>query len=350
MRLSLETIRQTVSGAGGRLQRSTRGYQIGGGEMSAAGPSDTLYPAPRITAALRFGEPQRRAFLGDTIMPSFPRDSWKVLIITEDDSHLVVYDTERGLMEPRKQGKFTQSTGEFNMARFGFEYGVDNGLATRFADAAFRLAVGSASRAQWAVRLDLENRKAVLCSTSGLWPAAHRNDESGTPWDGAGGDGKASIDAGIVQVLSAHPGYTRRDFNLAFSQFGWEAFQNDTTFAALTNGPVSMGRYMTTELAEEYLGLAPGSIIVGDATVSVDGTVQHMWGESAILWLRTDPEQLTTEFGGDVFALFHEMGGGNAYPPYFTPNPPADWYPFEALGLPVVHDYTVGYFMFDMLS
>lgn len=348
MRLDLETIRSQVASGGmapgGRLAR----FSSGNPGMQAAGPSDSLEPAPRITGALRFGTPQRRNWLGDTLMPSFSRDAWVVKVITEGDEHLIVYDTERGLMEPRKEGKFVQTTADFNMAAFGFEYAVDDRLQRQFANAAFRLALGSARRAERAVRLDLENRKAILLSTAALWPAGHSNDESGTPWDGAGGDGRDSIWTGWNQVLSIHPGYQYEDFNVAFSQSGWEAFQNDTAFNALTNAPASFGRVMSRADAATYLSIPESQLFVGDATVNVDGTLQRLWGESVISWLNVDAANVDIEFGSDIFALFHELGGGNAYPPYFTDNPPAQRYPFEANGLPVVHDYTVGYFNYDM--
>ena len=342
MRLTLDQIRASLPALNGVGAPSLR--PIG------AATSDSLYPAPRITAALRFGTPQRRVFLGDALMPVFSRDTWKVLVISEGDEHLRVFDTERGFQEPRKRGKFVQSSTEFSMAAFGFEYGVDRRLATRFADQAFRLAVGAARRAQEAVRLDLENRIALMLSTPANYAAADRKDASGTPWNGAGGDGKADFLAAFARLKVNHPGYTEADFRVGMSQHAWDALRNDTTWLAdrITAGEGTS--VPTVADAEVYLGLQPGSITVGDASVVDGGTVQNLWGETAIIFIAVNPSTLDTTFGSDVFALLHEMGGGNAFAPYFDDRPTTDWYPFERFALPVVHDYTSAYLIHSMLA
>ena len=353
MLLTNATISQSVGPiSGGRGVRGTSASVLpilrGGGGRLSAGPSDVLHPSPRLTTALRFGSPQKRQFLGDLLMPDFPRDAWKVLVISSGDEHLAVYDTERALQEPRKRAYFVEATTTFEMASFGLEYGLDRRLQARVSDAAFRLAVGAARRAQWGVRLDLENRKALMLSTPTLYPAAHRFNEAGTPWNGAGGDMKARMRAAEAIIFAAHPGYTRQDLMLDMSEAAWQAAQDDTAWAAV--------RANTTQNAANlndlalYLGYAPGSCRVADCNVTSNGTKQSLWGETAVLHLNVDTSSLDTEFGSDVFALMHRMSGGNAFPPYFEDRPTTDWYPYEDLALPVVHDYTVGAIFYDMLA
>lgn len=310
-----------------------------------SGPGD-LAPAPRLTRALVEGTPQQNAFMGPALFLELRRPEWKITIIQEDNSHLFVYDTERGIEGVRARGKFIPGTADFEMALFAFELGIDRRLYRKIADGAFRLPLGAAIRARRAVELDLENRMAMSLSTPALWPAAHRADQSGAPWNLAGGDFKAAFDIGVTQIISVNNGYLRQHVDGFMTHPAFNAAQSDPTWlawrAANSLNPIDQAAMA------DYLQIR--SLTVRDATVSLDGVVQSLWGPSAYLVLNTGAADLNTEFGSRPFARLHRQTNPVVFAPYLENRRGTDYWPFEDSALPVVHNFTTGYFMHDMVG
>jgi hypothetical protein len=313
-----------------------------------AGPSD-LAPAPRLTRALVEGsvQIQEAAWMGRQLMPDLFRTEWKMQIVVEDDSHLLVYNTERGELQVRARLKFTQATRDFEMTMFGLEAALDRRLYTRIADGAFRLPLGAAIRSRRGVALDIENRVALALSTPALWPAAHRADQSGAPWNLAGGNFKAAFELGVQQLLSVNNGYLRENLRPYMSHTAFQAAQADPTWLAW-RANVSDNR-VDAEAMASYLQLT-GPIVVADANVSVDGVQQSLWGPSAFIVLQTGVPDINTEHGEKRFALLHRVTNPTVFAPYDEPQIGADVFTFEDWALPVVHDFTAGYFMHDMVG
>lgn len=323
------------------------GGERGGQLRRLSVPSD-LAPSPIITRALVEGLPQDQSanFLGRSLMPDLVRDTWKVLIIEEDDSHLVVYDTERGLEGVRARGKFIPSTTEFDMAMFAFEYGIDRRLYKKIVAGAFRFPLGAAIRARRAVELDIENRIALILSTPALWPSLHRASQSAIPWNDPAGDFKASVELGIEQILTANNGYQRTQITFKLTRLAFRAAQADGTWKAWR---ANVSRNAINEAAmADYLQIP--SVEVKDATVSVKGVQQSLWGESAFLELDTGSSDLNTEFGFRHFARLHRAANPTVFSPYIDNQRGTDYWPFEDWALPVVHNYTVGFFLHDMVQ
>lgn len=311
-----------------------------------AGPVDTLVPDPVLTGALHFGTGQQRAQLfGELLIPRFPRDTAKVRIRSSGNEHLRVFDTSIGFGQPYPSATFVEATEEFEMALLGFKYGLDRIQVQSFADQIFELTLGAAERAEWAIKMDEENRLALLFGTPTNYPVLHRLDANAAEWDAVGGDSRADIRTIETQILLAHPGFSRRNFKIQLTLSAWEAAQGDPTWGAIRDN--------TTQDApdpasfERYLGYVPGAVTIADTNVNDEGTLRSLWDEAAILTLDTGTPEVINPFGVNVFGLNHDMGVTNIFPSWFEDDKRTDWYPVTRSILPVAHDLTLGGIIFN---
>lgn len=317
------------------------------GRLLAAGPVDTLVPSVPFTRALHLGiGQQRRNFFGDALIPRFPRDSAKVLVRESGTEHLVVHDTELSFEQPYKSAQFQEASVQFEMAMFGFKYCISRDLVRFFADDIFDMTLGAAMRAEWAIRMDQENRLALLFGTLTNYPVANRVNATGSEWNAAGGDSKTDVRIIEAAIFTAHPGFTRSDLRMQLTIQAWEAAQDDPTFATARGGI----NFATPSLAdfEIYLGYQPRSITQVDTNVVVDGVTQSMWGEVAVITIDPGSPDIINPFGANVFGLLHDMGVANAYVPWFEDNIRSDCYPVTTLTLPVAHDLSLGGIIINM--
>ena len=326
-------------------QASTASHHLGPpmaqGRLLAAGPVATLVPSVPFTRALHLGVgQQRRNLFGDALIPRLPRDSAKVLVRESGTEHLRVFDTELGFEEPYKSAQFKEASRQFEMALYGFKYCISRDLVRFFADEIFDLTLGAAMRAEWAIRMDQENRLALLFGTLTNYPVANRLDATGAEWNATPGDSKTDIRIIENAIFQAHPTFTRLDLKMQLTIRAWEAAQEDPTFAAARGGI----NFATPDLAdfERYLGYRPGSITQADTNVVVDGVLQSMWGETVIITVDPGSPDVINPFGANVFGLLHDMGVANAYVPWFEDDIRSDCYPVTTLTLPVGHDLSLG--------
>jgi hypothetical protein len=322
--------------------------------QAAGGSTTTMQPAAKLTAALRKGEAQRakNTWLGPRLMPDLNVDAWRIQLPIEDGGHLRVFDTEIGFDEERREAFFANALETHEMAQFGFKHGVPDRLL-KVADSVWRLGLAAARRSQEAVELSKENLIARMLATPAFWPAAHRKDASGAPWNLVGGDMQADVDAGVTQLLSVNTASNEGDVHLALSRQAWQAAKKDRGWAASRSG-IDWRRPTTTTDLELYLGLDPGRIIIGDAVVEDPDTKlsTHMWGATgtAFLYLVDNGEDEDDFFGGKFFAKLHRFNGGNAYPPWRTNDPPINYFPYDLDYLTVVHSYFRGFLIDGMLG
>ena len=311
------------------------------GQLLAAGPVDTLLPSVPFTRALHLGSgQQRRNLFGDALIPRLPRDSAKVLVRQSGTEHLIVHDTEVGFEQPYPSAQFQEASQQFEMALFAFKYCISQDLVVNFADEIFELTLGAAERARWAILMDQENRLALLFSTPTNYPVGHSVNAIGSEWDGIAGDSFADIMIIVDAIIAAHPAFTLADMMMVLTNDAWRAVQKDPTFAALRGG-ITFSIPSLTDF-ENYLGFRPGSITSTDTNVVVDGVVQSMWGETAIITVDPGSPDIINPFGSDVFGLLHDMGVTNAYVPWFDHDTRSDCYPVTTLAIPVAHDLSLG--------